>query len=77
MILNSIISLLSGIISVPEEEIEASIPLTAEYGIQGIDIAKLVIEIEKCFKITIYDEDVHTFQILSDVEKYVQALIEE
>ncbi|MEA4988294.1 MAG: hypothetical protein VB095_09560 [Anaerovorax sp.] len=35
------------------------------------------IEIEKRFEVTIHDEDVHTFQTVNDVVKYVDALIAE
>lgn len=77
MTLDIIISLLSEVISASEDDLSGRTPLTSEYGIEPIDIAKLMIEIEKRFEVTIHDEDVHTFQTINDVVKYVDALIDE
>ncbi|MDF2858767.1 MAG: acyl carrier protein [Neobacillus sp.] len=77
MTLDIIISLLSEVISASEDDLSGRTPLTPEYGIEPIDIAKLMIEIEKRFEVTIHDEDVHTFQTINDVVKYVDALIDE
>ncbi|MEM1483715.1 phosphopantetheine-binding protein [Oscillospiraceae bacterium PP1C4] len=72
-----IISLLSKVISASENDLSGKTPLTPEYDIEPIDIAELMIEIEKRFELTIHDEDVHTFQTVNDVAKYVDALIAE
>ncbi|WMI80032.1 acyl carrier protein [Anaerotignum sp. MB30-C6] len=72
-----IISLLSEVISVSENDLAGQTPLTPEYDIEPIDIAKWMMEIEKRFEITIHDEDVHTFQTVNDVVKYVDGLIAE
>ena len=77
MTLDIIISLLSEIISVSESDLSARTPLTPEYDIELIDIAKLMIEIEKRFEVTIHDEIVHTFGTLNDVAEYVDTLIAE
>lgn len=77
MTLDIIISLLSGVISVSESDLRGKTPLTPEYDIEPIDIAKLMIEIEKRFEVTIHDEDVHQFETLNDVADYVDALIDE
>lgn len=77
MTLDIIISLLSEIISVPENDLSGRTPLMPEYEIEQIDIAKLMIEIEKRFEITIHDEIVHTFGTLNDVAGYVDILIME
>lgn len=77
MTLDIIISLLCQVISVSENHLSGKTPLTPEYDIEPIDIAKLMIEIEKRFEVTIHDEDVHTFQTVNDVVKYVEALIAE
>jgi acyl carrier protein len=76
MTLNIIISILSEIIDVPESELNGRTPLTPEYNIQPIDIAKLIIEIEKRFEITVYDETVHMFRTLNDVAEHVNMLID-
>lgn len=72
-----IISLLSEVISVSENDLVGQTPLTPEYDIEPIDIAKWMMEIEKRFEVTIHDEDVHTFQTVNDVVKYVDGLIAE
>lgn len=77
MTLDIIITLLSEVISASEDELSGRTPLTSEYDIEPIDIAKLMIEIEKQFEVTIHDEDVHTFQTVNDVAEYVDALIAE
>ncbi|WP_037372213.1 acyl carrier protein [Anaerovorax odorimutans] len=77
MTLDIIISLLCEIISTSENNLSRKTPLTPEYDIEPIDIAKLMIEIEKRFEVTIHDEDVHTFQTVNDVVKYVDTLIAE
>ena len=77
MIPDIIISLLSEIISASEDDLSGRTPLTPEYAIEPIVIAKLMIEIEKRFEVTIHDEDVHTFQTVNDVVQYVEALIAE
>lgn len=76
MTLDIIITLLSEVISASEDHLSGRTPLTPEYDIEPIDIAKLMIEIEKRFEVTIHDEDVHTFQTVNDVVKYVDALID-
>jgi len=77
MTLEIIISLLSEIISVPEKDLRGKTKLIPEYNIESIDIAKLMIEIEKRFELTIFDEDVHSFQTIDDVVEYVDVLLAE
>jgi len=77
MTLDIVISLFSEIISVPEDDLSGRTLLTPEYDVGVLDVAKLMIEIEKRFEVTIYDEDVHKFRTLKDVAEYVDALIEE
>ncbi len=77
MTLDIIISLLCGIIGASENDLSGRTPLTPEYDIEPIDIASLIIEIEKRFDVIIYDEDVRTFHTLNDVVNYVDALIAE
>jgi acyl carrier protein len=77
MTLNIVISLLSEITGVSENDFNVNTPLTPEFDIESIDIAKLIIEIENRFDITIHDEYVHTFLKLRDVAEYVDALIDE
>lgn len=77
MTLQIIIALLGEIIGVPENDLHSHTPLTSEYDIEPIDVAKLIIEIEKRFELAINDEVVHTFKTLNDVAAYVDKLIAE
>lgn len=77
MTLDIIITLLAQVISTSENDLNGNTPLTSEYGMEPIDIAKLMMEIERRFEVTIHDEDVHAFQTVNDVAKYVDALIGE
>lgn len=75
MTLDIVISILSEIIN--NDDLTGRTPLTPEYDIEAIDVAKLMIEVEKRFELTIHDEYVHTFQTLGDVVSYVDEIIEE
>jgi acyl carrier protein len=77
MTLDIIISLLCKVIGVSENDLSGKTSLTPEYDIKPIDIAKLMIEIEKRFEVIIHDEDVHKFQTVNDIAKYVDTLIAE
>ena len=60
-----------------EDQLTAEMQLTPEFEIEKIHIAKLVIECEKKFNISIYDEKVHTFHTVGDVVKYIENTISE
>lgn len=64
--------ILAEIVGIDSEDIRPETELTREYGITAIDVAKLVIECEKAFKIIIHDEDVHNFRCVKDLVKYVK-----
>ncbi len=74
MIFKKVAKILAEIIEIDYEEITPATELTNEYAIQAIDLAKLVIECEKKFKITIHDEDVHTFKCVNDIVEYIQRI---
>ena len=69
---NKIASILAEILGCDTDEIFMETKLTSEYGIEPIDIAKLVIECEREYKIEILDEDVHTFGEVGDIIKYIK-----
>ena len=77
MTLEIIVSMLGEIIGVHEDDLSGGTPLTPEYDVETIDVAKLVIEIEKRFEVTVHDEDVHKFHTVKDIAEYVDALIDE
>ncbi len=77
MVFEKLARILSESVGVDEEDITLETELTSDYGIEPIDIAKIIIECEKEFHITIHDEDVHTFKKLKDVVAYVDKIISE
>lgn len=66
--------ILSEIIGSDDEDITPDTELTIDNGIEAIDIAKLLIECEQCFNITIHDEDVHTFKKVRDIVEYIKKI---
>ncbi len=77
MVFEKLARILSESIGADEEDITLETELTSDYGIEPIDIAKMIIECERVFHITIHDEDVHTFKKLKDVVEYVDKIISE
>ena len=76
MVFKKVVTLLSEIISVDHDDITADTEFNQEYGIEPIDLAKLIIAAEKKFKITIHDEDVGSFRKVGDLVKYIEILNE-
>ena len=74
MILKQIAHILGEILGIDEEDITGETGLTPEYGIEPIDIARLVIECEKAFAIIIHDEDVHSLHKVRDVADYIARM---
>ena len=63
---------------VKELQIDASIitpdaELTADLGINSIELANLVMLCEEKFDVTIDDDDIHKFVTISDVAEYLEA----
>lgn len=74
MFFEKLAQILAEIIDREAEDITPETALTEDNGIMPIDVAKLVIECEKKFKITIHDEDVHNFKTVSDVVEYISKM---
>lgn len=74
MIFQKVAKILAEIIEIDYEDITLETELTSEYGIKAVDVAKLVIECEKKFKITICDEDVHNFRCVNDIVEYIKRI---
>lgn len=72
MVFQKVAEILSEIMEINEEEITPETELIADNGIDAISIAKLVIRCEKKFRITIHDEDVHSFKCVYDIAKYIE-----
>jgi len=74
LVFQKVAKMLAKIIEIDYEDITLETELTNEYGIKAVDIAKLVIECEKKFKITIHDEDVHNFRCVNDIAEYIKRI---
>ena len=74
MVFRKVAEILAEILEVDCEMITKETALTAEYGIKAIDVAKLVIECEKKFKITILDEEVHRLRNVDDLVEYIKRV---
>jgi len=74
LVFRKVAEILAEILEVDCEMITKETALTAEYGIKAIDVAKLVIECEKKFKITILDEEVHRLRNVDDLVEYIKRV---
>ncbi len=74
MVFAQVAKILAEIIDIEDQEITPEMGLSSEQGMKAIDLARLVIECEKKFKITIHDEDVHTFQSVNDIAEYIERI---
>jgi len=74
LVFPKVAKILAEIIEVDQEDITPETELTHEYGIKAIDVARLVIECEKKFKIIIHDEDVHNFRYVNDIVEYIKRV---
>ena len=77
MTVSKIIYLLAEILGVEEDDLTEETAFTAEYGIEPIDVAKLVIAAERKFQVTIYDDEASAFQTVADVAKHIDRLLEQ
>lgn len=75
MIYKKVAKILAEIIDAEYEDITPETELTGESGIEAINLARLVIQCEKHFKIIIHDEDVHTFKCVKDIVEYIENLL--
>jgi acyl carrier protein len=66
--------ILAEIIELDYEDITPETELTIDNGIEAVNIAKLVIECEKKFHITIHDENVHNFKCVNDIVEYIKRI---
>jgi len=77
MIYEEIGEIFAAIIGADNQDITPETELTAASGVEMISVAKLIIECEKAYHITIFDEDVHTFKCIDDLVTYVNRLLSE
>lgn len=76
MVLDKIIELFSEIVGIDENDISEETEFTKEFGIEPIDIAKLIIMVEKKFNIKIHDEYVSGFQNIGDLVLYIEEALD-
>lgn len=72
MVLNKVIYLLAEIIGVDDEDINERTEFTEEYEIGPIDVAKLIIAVEKEFNIVVHDDKAAFFENVKDVMDYIK-----
>lgn len=76
MTIEKVAYLLAEILGEDEADITEQTEFTQEYGIEPIDVAKLVIAIEKKFGITLYDDEAAGFQNIGDVVRHINKVCE-
>lgn len=76
MTIEKVVYLLAEILGEYEEDITEQTEFTEEYGIEPIDVARLVIAIEKKLDITIHDDEAAGFQNVGDVVRYIDKVRE-
>lgn len=77
MVSTEIAGLLAEILEADPEDITPATELTLENGVEPIHIAKWVIRCEKKYKLTIHDEDVHTFKNVNDLAEAIEKILDE
>ena len=77
MVFKKVALLLAAILQVHPDDIKQGDILSREYGIEPLDVARLVIECEKKFKITVLDEDVPQWRTVQDVVDYITAALDD
>ncbi len=60
-------------LQINEEDITLEAELSADLGINSIELADLVMICEEKFDLTIDDEDLHSFITVGDVVSYLEA----
>ncbi len=76
MTIEKVAYILAEILGEDEEDITEQTEFTEEYGIEPIDVAKLIIAVEKKFGITIHDDEAAGFQNVGDVVRHIDKVRE-
>ena len=72
-----IIDLLASIIQQNADELSLQFALTRENHVEPLDIAKLAIACEAYFGMTLHDERIAQWRLLSDAAAYIEELLED
>lgn len=75
MVFQKLAGILTEIVEIDEEDITPETPLTKAAGVEALQLAKLIMECERNFKVTLHDEDVHTFKCVNDIVEYIEKIL--
>lgn len=64
-------SLLINTFGINQEDITDDAHFYNDLGLDSLDMVELSVELEKVYKITIYDDDIDQFKTINDVKKYI------
>lgn len=76
MVRDKVANILAEILGIYAEDITVQTEFTSEFGIEPLDVAKLVINVEKEFKIRIYDDQAAEFRNVGDIVRRVNKLLD-
>lgn len=76
MVYPTLVRMLAEIIGVDEAMLSPDTALHRQNGIEPIDVAKLVIQCERAFHITIHDEDVSALKLLGELAAYIDERLD-
>jgi len=77
LIYEKIANIFAEIMGIDDQDITPETDFSIDSGVDKISVVKLIIECEKEFNITIFDEDVHDFKCIGDIAAYVGKLLAE
>ncbi|MCL1805002.1 MAG: phosphopantetheine-binding protein [Clostridiales bacterium] len=72
-----IMEMFSRILGARDDDVGPETPLSKENNIEHIDVVKLVMDCEKRFRVTIWDEDVLQLKSVTDLAAYVDRQLAE
>ena len=61
-------------LQIKEQDITPEAELSADLGINSIELAELVMRCEETFGVDIQGDDIHNFVTVGDVVKYLESL---
>lgn len=72
-----IMEMFNRILGARDDDIEPDTLLCKENDVETIDVVKLVMDCEKRFRVTIWDEDVLLLRCVADLAAYIDRLLAE
>lgn len=74
MVYEIVAGILARLLEIDVDYITPEMELTKESGMEPINLAKLIIRLEKKFDIVIHDEDVHKFVCVNNLVDYIDNI---